>query len=63
MTATDIDTRHLVTVSLVEAGQLLGISRAQSFRMAKRGDFPVPVRVIANKQRVRLLDIERLLDE
>lgn len=58
-----LDTRHLVTVSLAEAGRLLGIGRSRAYQLTRDGQFPVPVKTIAGSLRVRLADIERFLDE
>jgi predicted DNA-binding transcriptional regulator AlpA len=56
------DTHHLVTVSLLEAGRLLGLNRTAAYRHAREDTFPVPVREIAGRKRVRLIDIENYLD-
>lgn len=55
-------TRHLVTISLLEAGRLLGIGRTRCYELNRAGEFPVRVREIAGQLRVRLVDIEAFLD-
>ncbi len=63
MTVSQDRIERLRTISLIDAGALLGIARSSSFKRAKDGTFPVPVRVIAGKQRVRVSDIEAYLDD
>lgn len=48
----------LTTISVVQAAKLLGIGKNKAYDLIARGEFPVPVRNIAGKQRVRLRDIE-----
>jgi predicted DNA-binding transcriptional regulator AlpA len=62
LASTALDTHHVVTVSLLEAGRLLGMSRATTYRHTANGDFPVAVRDIAGRKRVRLIDLETYLD-
>lgn len=56
------DTHRLETVSLLEAGRLLGMSRDVTYKRNKAEEFPVPVRLIAGRMRVRLIDLEAFLD-
>lgn len=63
LTITKVDTHHLVTIRVEDAGRLLGIGRSRSYELAKVGTFPVQVRIIAGQKRVRVIDIERFFDE
>lgn len=62
MSVTPINTHHIETVSLIEAGRLLGIGRTKTYELNRAGTFPVPVRLIAGTLRVRVIDIEALLE-
>lgn len=50
MTAENLD--RFVTIA--EAAPLLHVSRATAYRMAARGEFPVPVVIVASRQVVSL---------
>lgn len=39
-------------ISLTEAGQALGISRATAYRLADTGEFPVPVLTVGRSKKV-----------
>lgn len=52
----------LRTISLVSAAKLLGIGKNRAYEQAHRNTFPVPVRTISNKMRVRISDIEAFLN-
>lgn len=56
------DYASLRTISLPEAGKLLGIGRNRAYEMAKDGSFPVPVLDVAGKLRVRVQALEAWLD-
>jgi len=50
----------LGTLSLEEAGRLLGISRATAYRLAKNGE--IPYVAVGHKRRVPKLALLRLLE-
>lgn len=49
------------TLTIPEASAELGISAATGYRLAKRGEFPVPVLHIGRSMRVARVQIDRLL--
>jgi len=61
----DFDARmhSLRTVSMREAGALLGIGKNKSYGLVKQGRYPVRVHQVAGKLRVRLSDLETLLGD
>jgi hypothetical protein len=58
-----IDLTSCATVSLAEAGVVLGIHRSTAWDLFKRGEFPVPVLQIGHRLRVTKLHLERFLLE
>lgn len=44
--------RHPTTVSVEDAGALLGVSRTTAYRLASSGEFPVPVIRVGKKLRI-----------
>ncbi len=60
--ASDTDLRHLPPmVSLDQANSALSISRNHGYRLAKNGQYPVPVRRLGNAYRVSRADLLRFL--
>ena len=51
----------LRTVSLVSAGQALGVGRQTAYRLAQRNEFPLPVLKVGKKLRVSTAALARLL--
>ncbi|KJE22262.1 hypothetical protein FF36_03330 [Frankia torreyi] len=59
---TDADIRRLpAVVDLVTAGEILGIGRTQSYRLAKAGKFPVKILRIGSRYKVPTSLIRRHL--
>jgi hypothetical protein len=54
--------RQLETVSLVEAGRLLGMHKTKTYALVARNAFPVEVREICGRKRVRLVDLEAFIE-
>lgn len=50
-----------VSVDIETAGRALGIGRANSYRLAAAGEFPVPVLRIGRRMRIVTADLHRLL--
>jgi len=50
-----------VVVGIVTAGEILGIGRSNSYTLARRGAFPVPVLKIGGRYRVRTADLVTFL--
>lgn len=50
-----------VTVDLVTAGSVLGISRSTSYEMNRRGEFPVKVLQLGHRYRVLRADLIEFL--
>ena len=50
------------TVTVEEAAQALGISRAQAYALIARGEFPCPVIKLGRRVVVPLRPLQRLLD-
>lgn len=50
-----------VTVDLVTAGSVLGLGRAVSYELNRRGEFPVKVLKMGNRYRVVTQDLIELL--
>lgn len=45
-------------ITITEAAPLLGVSRSTAYRLAKAGQFPVPVKTIGSKQVVSLRRVQ-----
>ncbi|WP_044888127.1 MULTISPECIES: hypothetical protein [unclassified Frankia] len=59
---TDADIRRLpAVIDLVTAGEILGIGRTQSYRLAKTGKFPVKIFQIGSRYKVPTSLIRRHL--
>ena len=50
------------TVTLAEAAEVLGIGRSTAYKLAKKGELPVPVLVIGPLMRVSLVHLQRYLE-
>jgi len=50
-----------VSVDLLTAGRALGVGRTTSYELARRGEFPTPVRRLGNRYRVTRADLLRAL--
>ncbi|WP_334123789.1 helix-turn-helix transcriptional regulator [Glutamicibacter sp.] len=50
------------TVSVPEAGRILGISQTKSYELAQRGEFPVRVLQIGRMKRVSISQLEAYLN-
>lgn len=50
-----------LAVTALEAGQILGISRAQVFRLLKENRFPTPARTANHHPRWLISDLEEYL--
>jgi hypothetical protein len=59
--STRLDFTSCATVSLAEAGYVLGIHRSTAWDLFKRGDFPVPVLQVGHRLRVTKVHLERFL--
>ncbi len=59
---TDAEIRRLpAVINLVTAGEILGIGRTQSYRLAKTGNFPVKILRIGSRYKVPTSLIRRHL--
>jgi predicted DNA-binding transcriptional regulator AlpA len=52
-----VDLESLRTISVLQAGELFGFGRTQTYSRVHAGTFPVPVRKIGNEWRVRVVDL------
>lgn len=50
------------TVSLPEAGRILGIGTSKSYDLARRGEFPVRVLMLGRQRRISISQLEAYLD-
>ncbi|ORT46764.1 DNA-binding protein [Frankia sp. KB5] len=61
-TWTEDDIHQLgATVSIVTAGEILGIGRTKSYELAARNEFPVPVLRIKGRYQVPTAPLKQLL--
>ncbi len=59
---TEADIRRLpAVISIVTAGEILGIGRTKSYQLAKSGDFPVEIRRIDGRYKVPAVAIRAYL--
>lgn len=53
--------RTAATISVPEAGDVLGLGRNKAYELARQGEFPVRVLKIGSRYRVSQADLERYL--
>lgn len=56
-----IEKAECATMSLPEAARVLGINRTTAWDLLKRGEFPIRVLVLGNRNRVMKMDLARFL--
>lgn len=50
------------TLTVPEAGQVLGISKSKAYQLAQRGEFPVRVLKLGRQRRVSISQLEAYLN-
>lgn len=50
------------TISIPEAGKILGISQSKAYQLAQRGEFPVRVLQLGRMKRVSISQLEAYLN-
>ena len=58
-----IDLESFRTISALQAGELFGFGRSQTYSRIHDGTFPVPVKRIGNEWRVRVLDLSSFFED
>lgn len=58
-----LDLDSLRTIPVLQAGELFGFRRTQTYTRVYNGTFPVPVRRIGSEWRVRVLDLRLFFDD
>jgi excisionase family DNA binding protein len=59
--STDTTNTQRLTISVIEAGEMLGIGRNKSYELAAQG--VIPTLKLGKKLRVPIAALERMLDE